>query len=95
MVDGRRDQADRGRRGGQERYEVDRLLEGRDRRKALVERHHEQEREQHLHTGKRDPQLAEHLLQVAIDALVFALVATGLRMFAPPDYGTRDAPLMG
>ena len=51
MVNGRRDEERRRTRGQQKRYEVDRLLEVRDVRETLVERHHEQEREQHLDAG--------------------------------------------
>ena len=55
VVRGGRDQAGRRRGGQQQRDEVDRPLEGRDLREALVERDDEQEREQHLHARQRDP----------------------------------------
>ena len=64
----------RGRGGAQERHEVDRLLEARDVREALVERDDEQEGEQHLDARKRHAQLTEQLLEVAIEPLLLGLV---------------------
>src|SRR4051794_15682009 len=55
----RGDQAHRRGRGGEQRREVQRLLEVVDLLKALRERHREQEREEDLHPGERDAQLVE------------------------------------
>jgi len=56
---------------------VDVLVERRGRLEALLERHRQEEREQHLHAGQRDTKLAEQLGEVAVDALVVGLLATG------------------
>jgi hypothetical protein len=80
VVDGGRDQEGGGAGGEQQRHEVDRLLEVRDVREALVERHHEQEREQHLHPGNRDPKLLEELHQVAVEPLPLGFVPTRARL---------------
>ena len=55
VVRGGRDQAGGGRGGQQQGDEVDRPLEARDLGEALVERHDEQEREQHLHARAARP----------------------------------------
>ena len=78
---GGRDQARTCRRRAQEGHEVDRLLKARDVRKALVERHDEQEREQHLNTRECKAQLTEKLLEVAIEPLLLGLLAP--RVLAP------------
>ena len=73
---GRGDEAGRGGGGGDQRrveqvpLEQGRLLE------ALRERHGEQEREQDLHAGERDPQLLQELghLAIALDRLLAAVV---------------------
>ena len=64
-----------GRGRAQESHEVDRLLKARDVRKALVERHDEQEREQHLNTRECNAELTEKLLEVAIEPLLLSLLA--------------------
>ena len=40
----------------------------------LLERHREQESEQHLHPGQRDPQLLQQLAEIAIEPFVFGLL---------------------
>ena len=81
VVRGGRDQTRTCRRRTQEGHEVDRLLKARDVRKALVERHDEQEREQHLNTRECKAQLTEKLLEVAIEPLLLGLLAP--RVLAP------------
>jgi hypothetical protein len=78
MVRGRGDQARAGRSRAQQGYEVDRLLEAGDVRKALVEGDDEQEREQHLDARQRDAQLAEQLLEVTVEPFLLGLVTTGV-----------------
>ena len=92
VVRGGRDQARAGRRGAQEGHEVDRPLEARDVRKALVERHDEQEREQHLNTRERNAQLTEKLLEVAIEPLLLGLVAARVLAALKRPWGGRGSP---
>jgi hypothetical protein len=54
------------------------LLELAHAREAVLKRHHEQEREQHLHPRQRHPELAQQLAQVAIHALPVGLLAAAL-----------------
>jgi hypothetical protein len=74
---GRGDQTHRGERRGQQRDQVDPLAKRVQLDPALVERHDEQEREQDLDPGESHAQLREQLEQVAIEALLDALVAAG------------------
>ena len=73
MLDRRRHQ-ERDREGGeQQRDEVDVALEVVDVAEARRERDGEQEREEHLHAGKHDPQLLQELVEVAVEALLLGL----------------------
>src|SRR5439155_22858276 len=63
-----------GQRRRDERAEVEALLRRGRRREPLGERQGDQEREQDLHAGLRDPQLLEQLDEVAVGALVGGLV---------------------
>ena len=58
--------------------EVDVALEGVDAREALLERHGEQEGEQHLHARHRDAQLVEQLDQLPVEPLLLLVAALGL-----------------
>jgi hypothetical protein len=71
---------DERRRAGrqQERHEVDDALELRDLHEPLRERKRQQEREQDLHAGLRDPQLLEQLEHVPVGPRVLALSADAL-----------------
>ena len=73
VVNRRCDEQDRGQRGGEQREEVEVLLEARDPQEALVEGHHQQEREQHLDAGQSHAQLGQQLGQVSVDPLVVCL----------------------
>ena len=74
MVRARRDQEHGAGEGAEQRdhervaLQVGRLLE------ALRERDGEQEREQHLDAGERDPQLVEELDQLSVDPLLVCLL---------------------
>ena len=71
----RRPHEERRRRGDeQQRHEVDDPLEVVDRLEALLERHGQQEAEEHLHAGHDDPQLVEQLDQLAVEPLGFVFV---------------------
>ncbi len=79
-----------GRRGEQQGDEVGGLLKVRDVGEALVEGDHEQEGEQHLNAGQGDAELAQKLLQIAVEPLGLGLVPPGQRMgghagYIPPD----------
>src|SRR5918992_1229675 len=80
VVRGGGDQADCGRRRAEQGGEEHRLLELRHVGETLVERHDQQEREQHLHPRQSDAQLPQHLLEVAVEPLRLGLLATGLGM---------------
>ena len=69
VVGGRRDEERRCGGGRQQRHEVHVALEFGDLREALLEGHREQEREEHLHARHRDAQLAEQLVELAVEAL--------------------------
>ena len=74
VVGGRRDQ-ERGRdRGEEQGREVDLFLERRDFGEVLLERDGEQEGEEDLDAGQRDPQLLQQLAEIAVEALGLALV---------------------
>ncbi len=75
VVGRRRDQQRRRERRQQQRREVGLLVEFADRGEVLLERHREQEGEQHLHPRQRDPQLLQQLAEVAVEPFVFGLVA--------------------
>ena len=69
----RRDQEDRATHGAEERHHVHVLLEVGDPLEPLGERHREQEREQHLHAGERDPQLVQELDQLTVNSFLLGL----------------------
>ena len=89
---GRRDQACGGRRREQQRHEVDGALERRDVGEALLERHDEQEGEQHLNARKRDPQLLEELLEIAVEPLLLALVAGAFAVLHRCVHAEKESP---
>ncbi len=63
--------------GAHERDQIGALLAGAEFAESGVERHDQQEREQHLDTRQGHAQLAEELLQVAIGPLLLGLLAPG------------------
>ena len=73
MVGGGGDQEHRRDRGQQQRREVDLLLERRDFGEVLLERHRQQEGEEHLHARQRHPQLLQQLAKVAVEAFPLGL----------------------
>jgi hypothetical protein len=73
VLRGRRDVQPGRHRGGEQRREVDVALEVGELGATLLERDHEQEREEELHPGQRHPQLVEQLHELAVDPLLAAL----------------------
>ena len=71
----RRDQQRRGRSNAHERHEIVVAIERGQLAEAGVERHHQQEREQHLNPGARDRKLVQQLDRVAVELFDFGFVA--------------------
>jgi hypothetical protein len=90
----RRDRAYRGQRREDERHEVRDPLERADPFEADVEGNDQQEREQDLHAGDDEAQLARELSQVAIEALELRLVATVLARDCPVRRGGPQALML-
>ena len=88
-----RDQEGRGDGGAEEGDEVHVALHLRDVAPAVRERDDEQEGEQHLDAGKRDPELVQELDQLAVEVVLAPLLVVAHRNRSRSAGMTRSFPL--